>query len=180
MRRPRAAVPCYQAAEQLARELAARGLLFDGSPWSPCGHPGRCADDCADDVGPGRVRIRIGGSNARIHLNDGVLEGPDHAVSRNLRRLLNALGAQPAVNVPRLGDRALAARPRAGFAGVFDLLAHWNFAPGAVFDVGVFNLADRKHWDAADVPSGTLASSAVLDRYTSSGRNVGVSLAVSW
>ncbi|WP_426281034.1 TonB-dependent hemoglobin/transferrin/lactoferrin family receptor [Lysobacter soli] len=64
--------------------------------------------------------------------------------------------------------------------GVVDLLAHWNFAPGAVFDVGVFNLADRKYWDAADVPSGTLASSAVLDRYTSSGRNVGVSLAVSW
>lgn len=64
--------------------------------------------------------------------------------------------------------------------GVFDLLAHWNFAPGAVFDVGVFNLGDRKYWDAGDVPAGTLASSAVLDRYTSPGRNVGVSLAVSW
>lgn len=64
--------------------------------------------------------------------------------------------------------------------GVFDLLAHWNFAPGAVFDFGVFNLGDRKYWDAGDVPAGTLATSAVLDRYTSPGRNVGVSLAVSW
>lgn len=64
--------------------------------------------------------------------------------------------------------------------GVFDLLAHWNFAPGAVFDLGVFNLGDRKYWDAGDVPAGTLATSAVLDRYTSPGRNVGVSLAVSW
>lgn len=64
--------------------------------------------------------------------------------------------------------------------GVFDLLAHWNFAPGAVFDVGVFNLGDRTYWDAGDVPSGTLATSAVLDRYTSPGRNVGASLAVSW
>ena len=64
--------------------------------------------------------------------------------------------------------------------GVFDLLAHWNFAHGAVFDVGVFNLGDRTYWDAGDVPSGTLATSAVLDRYTSPGRNVGASLAVSW
>lgn len=64
--------------------------------------------------------------------------------------------------------------------GVLDLLAHWNFAPGAVFDVGVFNLGDRKYWDAGDVPAGTLASSTVLDRYTSPGRSVGASLAVSW
>ncbi|WP_206861519.1 TonB-dependent hemoglobin/transferrin/lactoferrin family receptor [Lysobacter changpingensis] len=64
--------------------------------------------------------------------------------------------------------------------GVLDLLAHWNFAPGAVFDAGVFNLADRKYWDAADVPAGTLASSRVVDRYTSPGRSVGVSLSVSW
>ncbi len=64
--------------------------------------------------------------------------------------------------------------------GVFDLLAHWNFAPGAEFNAGVFNLGDRKYWDAGDVPTGVLATSTVLDRYTSPGRNVGVSLAVSW
>lgn len=65
-----------------------------------------------------------------------------------------------------------------GYA-IADLLAHWDFAPGATINAGVFNLADRKYWDWADVP-GVAADSAVLDRYTRPGRNVGVSLAVSW
>nr|WP_228760421.1 TonB-dependent hemoglobin/transferrin/lactoferrin family receptor [Lysobacter niastensis] len=64
--------------------------------------------------------------------------------------------------------------------GVLDLLGHWAFAPGADVDFGVFNLADRKYWDAGDVPSGVLATSAVLDRYTSPGRNVGASVSFSW
>ena len=63
--------------------------------------------------------------------------------------------------------------------GVADLLAHWDFAPGATVNAGVFNLTDRKYWDWADVPA-VAADSAVLDRYTRPGRNVGVSLAVSW
>src|SRR2546427_9278560 len=29
--------------------------------------------------------------------------------------------------------------------GVLDLMAHWNFAPGATFNVGVFNLADKRY-----------------------------------
>ena len=37
-----------------------------------------------------------------------------------------------------------------------------------------------KYWDAGDVPAGVLATSAVLDRYTSPGRNVGVSMSFSW
>ncbi|MGH8082995.1 MAG: TonB-dependent hemoglobin/transferrin/lactoferrin family receptor [Lysobacter sp.] len=64
--------------------------------------------------------------------------------------------------------------------GVFDLLAHWDFAPGAKFNVGVFNLGDKKYWDGGDVPGSLLATSAVLDRYTAPGRNVGASVAVSW
>ncbi|RPE80933.1 TonB-dependent hemoglobin/transferrin/lactoferrin family receptor [Vulcaniibacterium tengchongense] len=64
--------------------------------------------------------------------------------------------------------------------GVLDLLAHWNFAPGATVDAGVFNLGDRKYWDAGDVPSGVPATSAVLDRYTSPGRTFGVSVALNW
>jgi len=63
--------------------------------------------------------------------------------------------------------------------GVLDLLAHWDFTPGARFNVGVFNLADKTYWDAGDLP-GLSASSAVLDRYTAPGRNVGASLSVSW
>ena len=76
----------------------------------------------------------------------------------------------------RLADPADFAAPGSGGA---DLLAHWDFAPGATLNAGVFNLADRKYWDWADVP-GVAADSAVLDRYTRPGRNVGVSLAVSW
>lgn len=64
--------------------------------------------------------------------------------------------------------------------GVFDLLGHWAFAPGAEFNAGVFNLADRKYWEAGTIASQQLATSTVLDRYTSPGRNVGVSLSVSW
>ena len=64
--------------------------------------------------------------------------------------------------------------------GVFDLLAHWNFAPGATVNAGVFNLADRKYWDTGELPLGTLAASGTLDRYTAPGRNLGVSLSVNW
>lgn len=63
--------------------------------------------------------------------------------------------------------------------GVWDLLAHWRFAPGARVNLGVFNLGDRRWTDWADVP-GVAASSPVLDRYTRPGRNVGVALAFEW
>ncbi len=65
-----------------------------------------------------------------------------------------------------------------GYA-MFDLLAHWKFTPGATVNLGVFNLADKKAWDWADVP-GIGANSTVLDRYTRPGRHVGLSLAVNW
>ncbi|HEY5972345.1 MAG TPA: TonB-dependent hemoglobin/transferrin/lactoferrin family receptor [Pseudoxanthomonas sp.] len=66
-----------------------------------------------------------------------------------------------------------------GGYGVLDLYAHWSFAPGAKVNVGVFNLADRKYSEAGDVPL-VNASSATLDRYTSPGRNLSVSLSVNW
>jgi hemoglobin/transferrin/lactoferrin receptor protein len=63
--------------------------------------------------------------------------------------------------------------------GVMDLYAHWSFAPGATVNLGVFNLADRKYSEAGDVPL-VGASSTLLDRYTSPGRNFAVSLSVNW
>jgi len=66
--------------------------------------------------------VRIEDSNARINVNDGVAWGNDHAVSRNLRRILNLLGAQPTVAVPDLGDRILDGRPKTGYPSSFDLL----------------------------------------------------------
>ena len=56
-------------------------------------------------------------------MNDGAAWGPDHSVSRNLRRILNLLGAQPSVNVPGLGDKILRSRPSTGYASPFDLIA---------------------------------------------------------
>lgn len=67
---------------------------------------------------------------------------------------------------------------QAGY-GVVDLYAHWSFAPGATVNLGVFNLADRKYSEAGDVPL-VDGGSAVLDRYTSPGRNFSVSLSVNW
>lgn len=63
--------------------------------------------------------------------------------------------------------------------GVLDLLAHWQFAPGAKVNIGVLNLADKKYTDWADV-NGVLASSLVLDRYTRPGRTLSASLSLNW
>jgi len=67
---------------------------------------------------------------------------------------------------------------QAGY-GVVDLYAHWSFTPGVTVNLGVFNLADRKYSEAGDVPL-VDGGSAVLDRYTSPGRNFSVSLSVNW
>lgn len=62
---------------------------------------------------------------------------------------------------------------------LLDLYAHWSFAPGTRVNAGVFNLADRKVWQAGLVPV-IAANSATLDRYTAPGRNVAVSLSVDF
>ena len=67
-------------------------------------------------------RVRISDAQSRIHVNDGAAGGPDHSVSRNLRRILNVLGAQPSVNAPGLGDKILRSRPPGGYASLYDLL----------------------------------------------------------
>jgi hypothetical protein len=112
-------------------ELASRGVLIDGREWRPCGHSdGPCAGSpCVERMSSGtyepggdQAELRIADANARIHVNDGATWGPDHSVSRNLARILDVLGAQPGVDVPRLGERVLRARPAGGYASVFDLL----------------------------------------------------------
>ena len=66
-----------------------------------------------------------------------------------------------------------------GGYGVLDLYAHWEFAPGARFNMGIFNLTDRKYSEAGDVPV-VSGASATLDRYTGPGRNPSASLSVNW
>ncbi|MCC7249604.1 MAG: TonB-dependent hemoglobin/transferrin/lactoferrin family receptor [Lysobacter sp.] len=76
----------------------------------------------------------------------------------------------------RVSDSALY-RP-AGY-GVWDLFAHWRFAPGGRANIGIFTLADRTYTDWADVP-GVAATSATVDRYTRPGRSFALSLAFEW
>ncbi|WNH50910.1 TonB-dependent hemoglobin/transferrin/lactoferrin family receptor [Stenotrophomonas oahuensis] len=64
--------------------------------------------------------------------------------------------------------------------GVLDLMAHWEFAPGAKFNVGVFNLGDRTYIDYSAITTALATNSTVIDRYTNPGRNVSASLSVSW
>lgn len=62
---------------------------------------------------------------------------------------------------------------------VFDVYAHWSFAPGARLNAAMFNLANRRYWAAADLPQ-VVAASGVLDRYTAPGRSFALSLSVDF
>ena len=52
--------------------------------------------------------------------------------------------------------------------------------PYATFNVGVFNLGDKRYIDWSNVGSTLSPGSRVLDRYTNPGRTLSASLAVSW
>lgn len=78
-------------------------------------------------AGGDRYEVRVADAASQINVNDGVAYGPRHTVSLNLKRILNALGAQAAVGVPGLGDRLLAARPPGGFLHKLDLLRALEF-----------------------------------------------------
>ena len=64
--------------------------------------------------------------------------------------------------------------------GVLDLMAHWEFAPGAKLNAGVFNLGDRRYIDYSAITTALATNSAVIDRFTNPGRSVSASLSVSW
>ena len=62
---------------------------------------------------------------------------------------------------------------------MLDLLAHWDFAPGASIGLRVANLADRRYWSAGALPL-LPGNSSTVDRYTAPGRNVSINFAVEW
>jgi hypothetical protein len=98
--------------------LPGRTLRVEGREVAAHGPPGAGTYARNGDL----YSVRVRDANGQINVNDGLAWGPDHAVSRNLRRILNALGAQPSVRVPRLGDKILAARPASGYVHKADLL----------------------------------------------------------
>lgn len=60
-----------------------------------------------------------------------------------------------------------------------DLLADLRLSDRASVNVGVFNLADRKYWEWADV-RGRPANDPALDFYTQPGRSLGAQLHFAW
>jgi hemoglobin/transferrin/lactoferrin receptor protein len=60
--------------------------------------------------------------------------------------------------------------------GIVDATAYWEpkFAKGMKLQAGVFNLFDKKYWNATDVPNNT--STLVADRFSEVGRSFRVSL----
>jgi hemoglobin/transferrin/lactoferrin receptor protein len=60
-----------------------------------------------------------------------------------------------------------------------DLLADWRLTEHAAVNLGLFNLADRKYWEWADV-RGRLASDPALDFYTRPARSLGAQLRLNW
>jgi hypothetical protein len=121
-----------EAAVARLDELLERGTLLTETDWVPLERPIRVN---GVDLRPAGIlestsyarrgdfyTLRITDANARINVNDGVAWGPDHPVSRNLRRLLNVLGAQPGVDLADLGDRVLSARPPSGYADMADVV----------------------------------------------------------
>ena len=86
------------------------------------------------------------------------------------------LAARFAARKARVSDPELYRTP--GY-GVLDLYGHWDFAPGLQLHAGVRNIADRKYWAAGDLPL-AMATTGPLDRFTSPGRSLAVSLSVEF
>lgn len=79
----------------------------------------------------------------------------------------------------RQRDRSDASAFVAPGHALLDVVADWDLAPMWRVEAAVFNLADRRVWDAADT-AGVPAASTVLDRYTRPGRNARITLTASF
>jgi hemoglobin/transferrin/lactoferrin receptor protein len=62
---------------------------------------------------------------------------------------------------------------------LLDLIADWDLSSAWRVEAAVFNLADRRVWDATDT-AGVPASSTLLDRYTRPGRNARLTVTASF
>lgn len=62
---------------------------------------------------------------------------------------------------------------------LFDVIGDWTFSPSWRLEAAVFNLADRRVWDATDT-AGVPVTSPVLDRFTRAGRNARLTVTASF
>lgn len=65
-------------------------------------------------------------------------------------------------------------------ATVLDLTAYWNLNRNVTWNVGIYNLSDRKYWDYASVRSLAANATADIQRQTRPGRSFGTSLEVKF
>src|SRR5690606_13972578 len=61
-----------------------------------------------------------------------------------------------------------------------DLYAHWQFSPQLRLDAGIRSPADRRYGSVGNLPAALGGGNDTLDRYTSPGRSLAVSLAVEF
>jgi len=70
--------------------------------------------------------VKVIDCQSQINVNDGVQYGSTHAVSQNLKRMLNLLGNQLSTPVTNLGDLILAGRPPQGYRNKYELFRALN------------------------------------------------------
>ncbi len=114
------------AAVARLQERAERGTLWRERSWTVADGSAIRLDGAevkdAAFMGNGDLyRVRLRDSQGCLFVNEGLEGGPDCSASRNLQRLLDVLGAQPSLNVPRLGERLLKSRPPWGYSSLFEL-----------------------------------------------------------
>ncbi|MBA8900791.1 TonB-dependent hemoglobin/transferrin/lactoferrin family receptor [Phyllobacterium sp. P30BS-XVII] len=89
-------------------------------------------------------------------------------------------GADVSLTMAAARDKVSGSSTARGFVapgyGIVDTTAYWEpkFAKGMKIQAGVFNVFDKKYWNAVDVPDGVSAS--LRDRYSEVGRSFRVSL----
>ncbi len=93
--------------------------------------------------------------------------------------LLTAARKRDKVSYPDAGPGVRYPDFQAPGYGVVDLMAYWRPAAvkGMQLQLGVFNLFDKKYWEAINVPTaGATAIPRPVDWYTEPGRSVRLSL----
>jgi hemoglobin/transferrin/lactoferrin receptor protein len=87
----------------------------------------------------------------------------------------NAELVTTAVRSPERVDDSSGVQFRPPGYAVFDLFGQYRISDALRIDLGVYNLADRKYWEWADV-RGRLATDLTVDRFTRPGRSVQATL----
>jgi hypothetical protein len=116
--------------------------------------------------------LKVLDAQSMINVNDGVAWGPNHSVSRNLRRLLNVLGEQlnlqgwkkvPGSPTEKLGNLILSRRPPGGYRSKEELLPLFDNDPVRFSTVSA--LLTTRSWQHPAVAEPVPLSAQALSAY---------------